>query len=119
MRTTDLIAALASDRTVQPPPGRSLARGLVPGIFIAIGLFAIMAGFRPDLSQALQTVRFGAKLALNLLLLLAAAGLLLRRVRPGARNGPWAAAIWLAPGMLAVAVVLELCRAATASGRVR
>jgi hypothetical protein len=108
MRTTDLIAALTSDKTVQPPPGRSLARGLVPGVFIAIVLFVIMARFRPDLAQALGTIRFDVKLALNLLLLLAAGGLLLRRVRPGARNGPWAAAIWLVPVLLASAVVLEL-----------
>jgi hypothetical protein len=108
MRTTDLIAALARDRTVQLPPDRSLARGLVPGICIAIILFMIMARFRPDLIDAFGTIRFNAKLALNLLLLLAAGGLLLRRVRPGARSGPWAAALWLVPVLLTVAVVLEL-----------
>jgi hypothetical protein len=108
MRTTELIAALASDKTVQPPPGRSLARGLVPGVFIAIVLFVIMARFRPDLIHAFGTVRFNAKLALNALLLVAAGGLLLRSVRPGARSGLWTTAIWLVPALLAIAVVLEL-----------
>jgi hypothetical protein len=108
MRTTDLIAALASDKTVLPPPGRSLARGLVPGVLIAMALFAIMARFRPDLMHALGTLRFNAKLVLNLLLALAAGGLLLRAVRPGARSGAWQAAIWLVPVLLGVAVILEL-----------
>jgi hypothetical protein len=108
MRTTDLIAALASDTTVQPPPERLLARGLMPGVLVAIVLFVIMARFRPDLVQAFGTLRFDVKLALNLLLLLAAGGLLLRCVRPGARNGPWVAAIWLVPLLLAIAVLLEL-----------
>ncbi len=108
MRTTDLIAALANDQTVVPPPGRALARGLVPGVAIAIALFVIMARFRPDLAQALGTVRFNAKLVLNVLLLMAAGGLLLRRVRPGARSGLWTLAIWLVPLLLVIAVVLEL-----------
>lgn len=108
MKTHDLVELLARDGTRLPATGRALGRALLPaGVFSAAVLLAFPR-VRPDLAEALATLRFDFKILLNLALCLAALGLLLRLVRPAARRGGWGVALWAVPAVLAMAAVAEL-----------
>jgi hypothetical protein len=65
-------------------------------------------GLRPDLVAATASVRFDFKVFANLLLLVSAAGLVLRLARPGARRGGWVMLLSAVPAALVLAAVLEL-----------
>jgi len=109
VRTSELIAALAAD----PVPekirlGPRFAAAAAIGLVGALALYALFVGPRPDIAEAVRTVRFNLKfldaaaLALPLMLLF------VRLARPDARPG--ALALWLlAPFLLlAAAVAVEL-----------
>lgn len=109
MKTEDLIAALASDRTAGTSPDRLLLRALIPGMFIAAVLFFLLAGPRPDLAAvATGSPRFLLKLMLTGGMLAGAAGLLLRLASPGALPGLWRGWLICVPLLLLIGVGLEL-----------
>jgi hypothetical protein len=108
VKTGQLIDALSRDGVRRAPPGRSLLLALLPAGVVAITGFALWVGLRPDLPEALGSPRFDFKLALNCALWLAATGMLLRLVQPGAVAHGWRAALWAVPIALALAVALEL-----------
>jgi hypothetical protein len=109
VKTSELIAALAADPVPEPIHiGRRLAAALAIGLVGALILYALIVGPRPDLAEALRTIRFNLKFVDALALALPALLLLVRLARPDAKPG--ALALWLlAPLLLlAAAVVVEL-----------
>jgi hypothetical protein len=108
VRTEQLIAALAQDRTVGSPPSRRLSLELACGAGLTVLLFLLLLGLRPHLPQALAQPRVLIKPVLGLCLAACAMGLLLRLARPARPAGRWGALLWLAPGLLLAAVAVEL-----------
>ncbi len=109
MKTSELIAALAADPVPEPIHlGRRFAAALAVGLAGALILYALILGPRPDLAEALRTIRFNLKFIDALALALPSLLLLLRLARPDAKPG--ALALWLfAPlVLLAAAVIVEL-----------
>lgn len=108
MHTEDLIASLARDLRPVWPLRRILGVGAAVGILIAAPLFHMSLGMRPDIDQALVTVRFLFKFAFTLTLAASAMGLLFPLSRPGAAPGGWVWGLAAVPVVLAVAVLAEL-----------
>ncbi|HMA10319.1 MAG TPA: DUF1109 domain-containing protein [Steroidobacteraceae bacterium] len=108
MKTGQLVELLARDDTRRASPGRSLLLALLPAGLVAAVAFVLLVGFRPDLAGAFHSTRFSFKVLLNASLWLAATGLLLRLVRPGASSRGWRSGLWAVPVVLALAVVMEL-----------
>jgi hypothetical protein len=110
MRTDDLITALAADTSYRGlSVERSLALALMAGALVTGALFFAVLGFRPDIVQALHTVRFPFKFVVTLSLLAAALFVLPRLLRPGANVSRAArSGLLVAPILLAAAVGLEL-----------
>ncbi len=109
MKTSELIAALASDPVAEPIHlGRRIAAALALGVVGALVLFALVLAPRPDFAEALGTIRFDLKFVDSLALALPSVFLVVRLARPDAKPG--ALALWLfAPLLLlAAAVVVEL-----------
>ncbi len=108
MRTEDLIEAMSRDAGVRWPLGRGVTLAILAGTALAAALFFAALGFRPDIAQALRTVRFPFKFVLTVTLAVTALGLVLRMSRPGAAPGPWRLALAAVPVLLGAAVAAEL-----------
>ncbi len=109
MKTSELIAALAADPVLKSVHmGRRFAAALALGLLGALALYAAFVGPRPDVAEAVWTVRFNLKFVDAAALALPSLLLLFRLARPDARPG--ALALWLfAPLiLLAAAVAVEL-----------
>ncbi len=111
MRTEDLINALAEDHAARPQPGslrQTFLSALALGLTIAVVVFALTLGVRPDLAHAMHTWRFDFKLAMTITLAATSARLTWRLSRPAA--DAWSAEIALAaaPLLLLGAVAYEL-----------
>jgi hypothetical protein len=108
MKTEQLVHVLAQDATRQAPPGRKLFSALLPaGLLVALA-FVTWVGLRPDLTAAFSSTRFGFKLLLNVTLVVAATGMVLRLARPAASLRGWGVTLWLVPAALCIAVLTEL-----------
>jgi hypothetical protein len=109
MKTDDLIRALTSDLA---PPGPSIetrfALAFLPGVLIALALFAVTLGPRPDLALVVGDMRFLFKFVVTLLLALCSALLVWRLVRPGAPARLQIAVLAFVPMVLAAGVLVEL-----------
>jgi hypothetical protein len=109
MKTDDLIRALTNDLAA---PGPSIeARfvvAFVPGVAVALALFATTLGPRPDLMLVASDVRFLFKFVVTLSLALCSALLVWRLVRPGAPARLQIAALAIVPLVLAAGVLMEL-----------
>jgi len=109
MKTDDLIRALTSDLA---DPGPSIearfAAALTPGVLVALILFAVTLGPRPDFMAATGDLRFVFKFVVTLLLALCSAMLVWRLVRPGASTRLQIAALVVVPLVLASGVLAEL-----------
>ena len=108
VNTDALIRSLADDLTVQWPLSRVFGVAVAAGVLTAGTLFLMSLGFRPDIAQAAQTIRFPFKLVVTLTLAVTALGSLLPMARPGASLGPWRWALPLAPVLLGFGVLAEL-----------
>lgn len=109
MSTEQLIRMLAADRSERVASlGARLAAALAVGLAVSVVLFWLTLGPRPDIASAAGTPRFVFKFVVSLVVAVAAAGLVLRLVRPGADAGAWLVALLVGPVLLAVAIVLEL-----------
>ena len=115
MKTEDFIRTLASDRTVAPPPARTLARDLSCGGAVALVAFLLTLGLRPDLAEALASPRFVLKPVLTLSLFGAALVVLLRLARPGVDLAGRSRALLVAPVLLGAGVILELANLPSAN----
>src|SRR5262245_60181519 len=109
MKTDDLIRALTSDLAVpRTPIERRFATALMPGVIVALVLFAMTIGPRPDFVAMAGDVRFVFKFVITLLLALCSAMLVWRLVRPGAPAQLQIAALAVVPIVLAGGVIAEL-----------
>jgi hypothetical protein len=107
MRTDELIRTLAADREQATPLRYRLWMAAGLGVAIAATLFMLILRPRPDIAIAVHDPRFDLKFAITLVLAAAAAGLLLRLVRPGASRRLWIAALLVAPALLTLDFVYE------------
>ena len=109
MKTEDLIKALNADagRKTMPLGTVWLAAGLVAAA-AAASVFFMMIGPRPDIDEAMWTMRFGFKFVVTLSLVATAFLTFERLARPGAPMGAARALLMLAPVLLVGAVVVEL-----------
>jgi hypothetical protein len=109
MKTDDLIRALTSDLAVaRTSIEQRFAAALMPGVLVALVLFATALGPRPDFMAMTGDVRFAFKFVVTLLLALCSAMLVWRLARPGAPARLQTAALAIVPVMLAAAVIAEL-----------
>jgi hypothetical protein len=109
MKTDDLIRALSNDLAVAKPSIESrFAKAVLPGSLVALALFAVTLGPRPDFMAATGDMRFIFKFVITLLLALCSAMLVWRLVRPGAPARLQTAALALVPVVLAIGVAAEL-----------
>jgi hypothetical protein len=90
MKTANLISALVAELAISSMrPRRTFALALVMGSVLAAATFFLWIGFRPDIAQALETVRFPFKFVVTLSLAATATGFLIRLARPGVSPGLW------------------------------
>ena len=109
MNTHQLVRALSADLTASRTPLElRFAATLVPGILVALALFAVTLGPRPDFVIAVEHARFLFKFAITLLLALSSALLVWRLVRPGAPTRSPLLLLSLMPALLVLAAVAEL-----------
>ncbi|WP_225770532.1 NrsF family protein [Inquilinus sp. Marseille-Q2685] len=108
MKTDDLITALAQDAPVRWPFGRAVAAAMAGGAVVAGVIFFAGVGIRPDVMQAVETVRYLFKFVVTLALAVTATGLILHLARPGVPLGAWRWALLAAPVLLVVSVALEM-----------
>jgi hypothetical protein len=107
VKTDDLIELLVKDAT--PWRFRSvLAAAIIGGILIAAILFFAGVGFRPDISEAVQSNRFLFKFVVTIALTVAAIRVTLSVGRPEGSLAHRGLALAIAPALLAGAAVVEL-----------
>jgi hypothetical protein len=106
MKTDQLIAALAADRTAEPFGRRFVLSFLIGGL-ISLGLFLAILGPRHDLAEALATWRFDFKIVLMVLILGLAFSFCREVARPVAPPHP-ARGLLLPLAALVAALVIEL-----------
>jgi hypothetical protein len=94
------------------PPGASIetrfAVAFLPGLLVALALFAVTLGPRGDLALVAGDMRFLFKFVVTLLLALCSAILVWRLVRPGAPARLQIAALAFVPLVLGAGVLVEL-----------
>jgi len=108
VETDELIKLMSED--VQPPVNlsRAIQIALIAGTVIAGLAFFSVLGFRPDISQAAETVRFLFKFVVTISLAAAAVGTIVRLATPGVDLGWWRWSLIVAPLLLAFAAAMEL-----------
>lgn len=108
MNTGKLIHLLTQDTKPQWSFTRILLFATTCGIMISGSAFFLGLGVRPDISQAMHSIRFLLKFALTGMLTIAATGAALRVGRPDGTLERWGWAIAAAPVLLICAVGIEL-----------
>ena len=109
MKTDDLIRALTNDLgRAGPSIEQRFGSALLPGVLVALLLFAVTLGPRPDFMASMGEPRFIFKFVITLLLALCSAMLVWRLVRPGASTRLQTMAFVVVPVVLAAAVLAEL-----------
>jgi hypothetical protein len=109
MKTDDLIKAIAADAAANMSSvGMRMAAALAIGGSIALALFVLTLGVRPDVLYALRTWRFDIKLAIALLTFVGALWATTRLTRPDADQHLALAALFLPLLALAIATAWEL-----------
>lgn len=109
MKTDDLIKALGADTAKKPMPlGATWRLALAAAALLAASVFFPMLGPRPDIDQAMGTMRFDFKFVVTLVLAITALLMLGAMARPGASTRIARLAILAAPALLVVAVPMEL-----------
>lgn len=109
MKTDDLILAITADPVIRRRPIRqSVLIALAASLPVALILFWVLLGPRPDIASALETYRFPLKFVVTVSLAASALGLALRLAVPGAETSHSARWLIVAPLILLLAVVVEL-----------
>jgi hypothetical protein len=108
MKTDDLIAALSADAPAHRPLRRLFAAAAILGALIAFPLFMLTLGPRPDIHQAMHTVRFDFKFVVTIVLAVTAFFVVRDMARPEVRHSRMRPLLLLAPALLAVAVAIEM-----------
>jgi hypothetical protein len=107
VKTDELIIILSNDGLPRERLWPNLALGAVVGTLVAATLFFGAIGFRPDIAQAAQTIRFLFKFAVTISLAATAVQVSFKLSRP---DGDFrsSSALLVAPVLLACAVGVEL-----------
>jgi hypothetical protein len=106
VKTDDLIELLVKD--LAPWRFRSMLAGAVAGgIIIAAILFFVGVGFRPDISEAVESNRFLFKFVVTVSLAFTAIWVTLSVGRPGGSLADRGLALAIPPALLACAAVVE------------
>jgi hypothetical protein len=108
LKTNELIEVLAQDFRPQHAFPRVLLFAAVSGAVVAGTTFFLFLGFRPDIAQAMESVRFLFKFVITLTLAVAATGVALHLARPGDVVAGWGWALAAVPLLLLCAAGLEL-----------
>jgi hypothetical protein len=108
VKTDDLIDLLAKDSTPIWRFRSVLGVALAGGVLCAAFLFFAAIGFRPDISDALESGRFLFKFVVTIALAVAASVAVLGLSRPDDNLGHRWLALAIAPALLAIAVLVEL-----------
>ncbi|HEY1779498.1 MAG TPA: DUF1109 domain-containing protein [Roseiarcus sp.] len=109
MRTSEFIAALAADPVPEPIRlARRVVAALAIGLLGSVALYGLLLRPRPDIDEAMRTMRFWLKFVDAFAFALPTLLLTLRLARPDAK--PRVLALWLAAPfiLLAAGVVVEL-----------
>lgn len=108
MKTDDLIGLLAADSSPPWRFQRVLAAAVACGILIAAIMFFVGIGFRPDIDQAMSSIRFLFKFVITIALAVTATRAVFVAGRPGARLGWRGIALAIAPILILCAAAVEL-----------
>jgi hypothetical protein len=108
MKTDDLIASLAADAPAQRPLRWLFAGAAVLGALLAFFFFMVTLGPRPDLHQAMHTMRFDFKFVVTIVLAVTAFFVARDMARPEVTRSAFRPLLWAAPVLLVLAVALEL-----------
>ncbi|MBS0273196.1 MAG: DUF1109 family protein [Proteobacteria bacterium] len=108
MKTDDLIASLAADAPAQRPLRRLFAAAAILGALVACLLFLVTLGPRPDIHQAVHTVRFDFKFVVTIVLAVTAFFVMRDMARPEVTQSRLRPLLWVAPVLLVLAVAAEL-----------
>jgi hypothetical protein len=108
MKTDDLIASLAADAPAQRPLRWWFAGAAVLGALLAYLLFMFTLGPRPDIHQAMHTMRFDFKFVVTIVLAVSAFFVARDMARPEITQSRFRPLLWAAPVLLVLAVVFEL-----------
>jgi hypothetical protein len=109
MKTDDLIRALSADLGPRPRSlGSRFAAMILPGFLLAVALFLVVLGPRPDIAAMAGDLRFTFKFVVTLSLVAFSAPLALQLVRPGAQTRARLLAVATVPAILLVGVAMEL-----------
>jgi hypothetical protein len=109
VNTDNLIDALVADReSIDPPIGTTVALAMACAFMLSAVAFVWQLGWRPDIGQASQTVRFLFKFVVTLAALVPAIALAANLTRPDANPGMWGWALLIAPTLLVAGVSAEL-----------
>lgn len=108
MRTDDFIRVLAADAAPRRSFQSQFALMLTCGIVIAALAFFLVVGFRHDLLEVIQSIRFVFKIIVMLALGMIATGAALRTGDPDSNTDRWMWALVCVPILLAGAATLEL-----------
>lgn len=108
MRTDDLIKAMVADQHEGREIDDAIRLALIAGAFLAGLAFFLALGFRADIADAAQTVRFLFKFVITLSLTATAMALAFRIGRPGVPLNAPAWSLVVVPLLLVGAVTIEL-----------
>jgi hypothetical protein len=107
VKTDELIIILSNDGPPRQHLWPNLALGAVVGTLVAATLFFAAIGFRPDIAQAVQTIRFLFKFVVTISLAATTVLVLVKLSRPD-EDFRSSSALLVAPILLACAVGIEL-----------
>ncbi|KAA1177201.1 DUF1109 family protein [Rhizobium tropici] len=108
MKTEDLINLIAQDTRRPLNPSYMLSGAVVIGALISGAAFFLTLGFRHDISQAVETVRFCFKFVVTLSLFATAVTLVDPAIRPGSDFGRRRWLLLVAPILLLSSTIVEL-----------
>ncbi|MBP1883207.1 NrsF family protein [Sinorhizobium mexicanum] len=109
METHELIKALAADtRRSGMPMAIAWSGAAVASLAVAAIVFLALLGPRPDIANALETLRFPFKFVVTIALAASAFGLLRMLSRPETEPRPLLPYLAIAPALLAAGVLAEL-----------
>lgn len=108
MKTDDFIKTLAADSSPVLRFRPAVIVGVATGILMTAVLFFALIGFRADIAQAVESLRFQFKFVATFVLAATAIHAVAGLGRPGARTAPLIIALATAPLLVGAAVGAEL-----------
>jgi len=108
MKTKNLVEVLSRDFQKTRPLGSTLKTAAMVAIVIAAGLFFAAIGFRPDITEALGSIRFLFKFTITLSLAITASIVAVRVGRPDGQIARKTSPLLIAPALLICSALVEL-----------